>query len=70
MASFFNHFRRQGNIACDHEVTNAKPFNDLIVGDIETGGYLKQCNAARRRYAQRLIGYKRHLHPGTLCRSE
>ena len=70
MTPFIDHLRRQWYIACDHKIASAKPFNYLIVSDIKTRRYLKQFNAARWRYAHRLISHKRHLHPGTFRRSE
>ena len=42
-----------------------KPFDDFIVCDIKAGCYLEQLDISRRRYAQRPVGDKRQLHPGT-----
>lgn len=70
MTTFFDHFRRQGNIACDHEVAGPKSFHYLIVSDIKTGFHSKHLNEARRGYTHRLIGYQRHVYAGTLGRPE
>ena len=34
-AAFFDHFRRQGDVAGDDQVAGVKPFDDFIVGDVE-----------------------------------
>jgi hypothetical protein len=70
VTSFFNHLCRQRDVACDYKITNFKSFNYFIVGDIEAGCYLNEINATRRRYTHRLIGYKRQLYTGALCRPE
>ena len=61
MTAFFNHLRRQRNITGDDKISNAKPFNDLLVRNIRTRCYEKKINAARWRYAHRLVSDKRQL---------
>ena len=70
MAAFFNHFGRQRNIACDYKITDAKPFNYLIVSNIKARRHFHEIDIIRSGYSQSLVCYKRQLRAGTLSRSK
>ena len=70
MTSLFNHLCRQRNVTGDDKISGIKPFHDLVVSNIETRCDLNRLNEARWWYWHWLIGHKRQLHSGALCRPE
>ena len=70
-AALADDFRRQGNIGGDDEIAGVEPFDDLVVGNVETVIDLQYRDMVRTRDAQRFVGDQRYQYAGAVrCRVE
>ena len=65
--SFLYHFRRQGDVARDHQVTRFDSPHDFIVRDVEAGSDLKHPDDGRWRHAHGLVSYQGQGNARPLC---
>jgi hypothetical protein len=70
MGALRYHFRRQRDVAGDHQIAGADPPDNFIVRDIEARSDLQHLDDGRRGHAHRLIRDQGQGDPRTLGRPE